>query len=218
MLRLARTNTVHLPVELRIPTDQPNVFATGSIQCQVKILAREEVKALQDGPIEDEEYLRKILVSVTGLGDSDGKAIEGDAALEEVFNGAFFAFLQPAIIGAYFDQFGRAHVKTQAVARALIGKGPRSDGADRNHEPAGAVSAADFLRDGAAARSCPASSPSWRRTGQSSSSLRAASLVGSRECTHRSTTALRRARSKLLPASWESTSASCLTSCHRWTC
>lgn len=117
MLRLARTNTVHLPVELRIPTDQPNVFATGTIQCQVKILAREEIKAIQDNPVEDEEYLRKILVSVAGLGDADGKAIEGDAALEEVFNGSFFAFLQPAIIGAYFDQFGRAHVKNSKPSR-----------------------------------------------------------------------------------------------------
>ncbi|MBA0448670.1 hypothetical protein D7Y61_15260 [Stenotrophomonas maltophilia] len=38
--------------------------------------------------------------------------------------------------------------KLQAVARALVGKGPRTGGSDRDHEPDSAVSATDFLRDG----------------------------------------------------------------------
>ncbi|MBA2128457.1 hypothetical protein EF148_03225 [Stenotrophomonas maltophilia] len=41
----------------------------------------------------------------------------------------------------------------------MIGKGPRSDGADRNHEPAGAVSAADFLRDGGGGEELPSLIP-----------------------------------------------------------
>ncbi|RXK69808.1 hypothetical protein ERT44_02650 [Stenotrophomonas sp. MA5] len=41
----------------------------------------------------------------------------------------------------------------------MIGRGPRTDGADRNHEPDGVVSAADFLRDGGGGEEPPSVIP-----------------------------------------------------------
>ncbi|KHS06603.1 hypothetical protein GGR74_002429 [Xanthomonas arboricola] len=117
MLRLTKSETVAMPVKLRLPTDNPNSFNEGTITCKVKVLPKDRVRELSDKETTDAEYLDLVLVDVDGLGDENGNAIKGDAALNEVRTGGWSTFLQNAIIQAYFEQYGDARVKNSKPSR-----------------------------------------------------------------------------------------------------
>lgn len=117
MLRLTKTETVALPVKLRLPTDNPNAFNEGTITCKVKILSKDRMRELSEKETTDAEYLDLVLVDVEGLGDEDGKAINGEAALREVRDGDWSTFLQAGILQAYFEQYGDARVKNSKTSR-----------------------------------------------------------------------------------------------------
>lgn len=117
MLRLSKTDSVHMPVTLRIPTDKAGVFSEGTIDCHVKILPKERLKELQAEDTADLEYIKEILRSVSGLGDAEGNAITGEDALAQVYQGTWSTFLQPAIVQAYFAQFVEARVKNSKPSR-----------------------------------------------------------------------------------------------------
>lgn len=117
MLRLIKSNTVSMPCKLRLPTENPAVFNEGSINCKVKILSKDEIRALGEAEPTDAEYIERLLVSVEGLGDEDGNPISGEAALAEVRTGQWSTFLQSAIIQAYFEQYGDARVKNSKPSR-----------------------------------------------------------------------------------------------------
>lgn len=117
MLRLSKTNTVSLPCKLRLPTDNPLKFNEGTITSTVKILPKDRMRELAEAETTDAEYLELLLVSVDGLGDDEGNAIAGDAALDEVRKGQWSTFLQAAILQAYFEQYGDARVKNSKTSR-----------------------------------------------------------------------------------------------------
>jgi len=117
MLKLQKVSSVAMSVKLRLPTDNPNSFNEGTIACKVKILSKETLADLGDKGLTDAEYIDTLLLSVEGLGDEDGGAITGDAALAEVKTGAWSTFLQAAILAAYFEQFGDARVKNSKTSR-----------------------------------------------------------------------------------------------------
>ncbi len=117
MLRLSKTNTVSMPCKLRLPTDNPLKFNEGTITCQVKVLPKDRMRELAEAETTDVEYLDLLLVSVDGLGDDEGNAITGDAALEEVRKGQWSTFLQAGILQAYFEQYGDARVKNSKTSR-----------------------------------------------------------------------------------------------------
>lgn len=117
MLKLTRTNVVALPVKLRLPTETAGKFLEGSITVRVKVLTKEEIAALSEKGTTDAEYIDQLVTSVEGLGDAEDNPLTGDAALAEVKSGLWSAFLQSAIIQAYFDQFGEARVKNSKPSR-----------------------------------------------------------------------------------------------------
>ncbi|CEM56775.1 hypothetical protein ABFU56_02920 [Xanthomonas campestris pv. campestris] len=117
MLRLTKSETVAMPVKLRLPTDNPNSFNEGTITCKVKIISKDRMRELSEKDTTDAEYLDLFLVDVDGLGDEDAKAINGDAALTEVRTGQWSTFLQAAILQAYFEQYGDARVKNSKPSR-----------------------------------------------------------------------------------------------------
>lgn len=117
MLRLTKTETVAMPVKLRLPTDNPNSFNEGTINCKVKILTKDRMRDLTENGTNDAEYLDLVLVDVEGLGDENGTAIKGDAALAEVRAGSWSTFLQSAILQTYFEQYGDARVKNSKPSR-----------------------------------------------------------------------------------------------------
>lgn len=117
MLKLTKTATVARPVKLRLPTDNPATFNEGTITVGVKILTKEQLKDLADAELHDTEYLRQILVSVSGLGDEDGHPIEGEAALAQVYTGPWSTYLQNAILQDYWEQYGEVRVKNSKPSR-----------------------------------------------------------------------------------------------------
>ncbi|ENE1253401.1 hypothetical protein ABM187_003624 [Stenotrophomonas maltophilia] len=117
MLKLKKVAIVCRQVKLRLPTDTPDAFNEGTITVGVKILTKEKLKDLADADLHDTEYLRQILVSVSGLGDEDGNPVEGDAALAEVYNGPWSTYLQNAILQDYWEQYGEVRVKNSKPSR-----------------------------------------------------------------------------------------------------
>jgi len=117
MLKLTKTATVARPVKLRLPTDNPATFNEGTIPVGVKLLTKEQLKDLADAELHDTEYLRQILVSVSGLGDEDGHPIEGEAALAQVNTGPWSTYLQNAILQDYWEQYGEVRVKNSKPSR-----------------------------------------------------------------------------------------------------
>lgn len=117
MLRLAKTDSVLLPVTLRLPTDKVDIFNEGTIHVQVKVLSKDRLKAMSDDDTQDAEYIREIVLDVQGLGDDAGTAITGPAAVDQVLTGTWSNFLQAAILQAYFAQFGEARVKNSKTSR-----------------------------------------------------------------------------------------------------
>ncbi|MGH8039287.1 MAG: hypothetical protein ACREPD_16230 [Stenotrophomonas sp.] len=117
MLRLSKTDSVLLPVTLRIPTDKPGAFNEGSIDVLVKVLSKERLKEMSEQEVSDADHIKEFVKSVTGLGDADGNPITGEEALNEVLNGTWSNFLQTAILQAYFGQFGEARVKNSKTSR-----------------------------------------------------------------------------------------------------
>lgn len=117
MLKLRKTNTVTLPVKVRIPTDNPNTFNEGSFTVQMKVKSKEELADYSDRGLLDAEYIDELLVQVDGLGDEDGNAITGDAALFEVKKGLWSGYLQTAILQTYFEQMGESRVKNSRPSR-----------------------------------------------------------------------------------------------------
>ncbi|WP_313036460.1 hypothetical protein [Stenotrophomonas acidaminiphila] len=117
MLLLTKTNVVSRAIKLRLPTERPNVFNEGDITVKVTLLPKDELRALLDADQGDAEFLRRILVSLDGLGDEAGTPISGDAALAEVYSGQWSAYLQNAIIQDYLEQYGDARAKNSKTSR-----------------------------------------------------------------------------------------------------
>lgn len=114
--KLKMIETFPLEIELSIPPENP--VMRGKIVCDAIIQTKEQVKALGERELEDTEYFDNIIKAVHGLGayDSD-EPLEGQAALDEVRNGRFSMYFLPAIIQAYFEQYGEARRKNSKSLR-----------------------------------------------------------------------------------------------------
>lgn len=117
MLKLTRTNTIAMPVRIRLPTDKPNVFNEGTITCQVKIKSKDEIRQIVEAEISDADLVRELVQDVSGLGDADGNPLQGDAAIEEIISGPWSSYLTVGIIQTYFEQYGEARVKNSRPSR-----------------------------------------------------------------------------------------------------
>jgi len=111
MLKLSKTNTVTRAVTVRIGTDDPKVFNEGTIQVRFNVLSKNEIVELAERGTADHDYARRVVADVSGLGDEQGQPISGEAALSEVLDGRWSAYLQRAILDDFFDHFGDARVK-----------------------------------------------------------------------------------------------------------
>ncbi len=117
MLRLTKTTTVARSIKLRLPTENPNTFNEGTITAHVKVLTKDELRVQADTDQSDAEFLRRILVSVEGLGDENGEPLKGDAALAEVYSGAWCSYLQNGIVQDYWEHYGDARAKNSRASR-----------------------------------------------------------------------------------------------------
>lgn len=101
--------TFELKIELAIPPEKPQM--RGYITVDAIPRTKEEVRALSKEDLSDEDYLRRIAVNIRGLEQT------GDAAFVEVTTGKLSMWILPAIITAFFEQFGEARRKNALPQR-----------------------------------------------------------------------------------------------------
>ncbi|MEF2154650.1 phage tail assembly chaperone [Luteimonas sp. FXH3W] len=113
MLKLKKTETFKMPVEIQLPDG-----ARGTLTFNVKYKSKADLKRMGDEEFTDEQYIAEILVGAPeGLGDENGNAITGDEALREFNDGVYSAFLQNAFLQEFFARFGEARVKNSKSSR-----------------------------------------------------------------------------------------------------
>lgn len=102
-----KVETFSRKIDIAIPPENPMI--RGHIDVDYFIRSKPEVKELSELGLSDEEYLPRIAKDIRGLGgDKPEDALAGEAAFTEVLAGPYSMYLVPAIVGAYFDQYGEA--------------------------------------------------------------------------------------------------------------
>ena len=112
-LAVKAIQTAPLKITVAIPPENPQI--KGYFTGHAIIRSKAENKELLDKFVDydgtgdaDEELLRAVYDKFTGLGNEAGEPLEGDAAWEAVINGPLSAYLMPAAIQAYYEQYGEA--------------------------------------------------------------------------------------------------------------
>lgn len=113
-LSLKKITTFPLKIDLVIPPQNPTIKGYITVDCKAR--SRDENRELLDQGLDDAAFLREIAVNIRGLGNEDG-AIEGDDAFKEVTEGQLSMYLLPAIVGAYYEQFGEVRRKNSGPSR-----------------------------------------------------------------------------------------------------
>jgi len=111
-LNLKPVTTAPLKIDIAIPGGARGHFI-GHARVRSKADNKALVERYRDFQVEgdpDEGFVRELYDSFTGLGDADGNDLTGDAAFEAVLKGPFSAFLTPAVVQAYFAQYGEARL------------------------------------------------------------------------------------------------------------
>ncbi|GMU44168.1 MAG: hypothetical protein IT479_06995 [Xanthomonadales bacterium] len=118
-----KVHTAPIKISIAIPPENPQV--KGSFIAHAKVRSKAENKAMLekysnwegegDG---DEAMVRELFDRFEGLGNEEGP-LEGDAAFAEVLTGSLSAYLVPAVIQAYYEQYGEAR---QGNSRRLRGR------------------------------------------------------------------------------------------------
>lgn len=120
MLKLIKTDTFAARVDVSLPTDQPGKNIEGDFVARFRYVAYEEYMDLVDGLqaavspedgaptirgilAEKRAVLDKVLVSVEGIGDSEGNAHPADAQRKLVLDNF-------TMINATFDAFNKHYV------------------------------------------------------------------------------------------------------------
>lgn len=117
MLKLSKVSEVVLQVTMRLPTDNPNKFIEGTVNCRVKVLGRDQLNDLLQRELPDEEFAGELLVGVEGLGNEEGVAYTGTEALQEFLRGPWSTYLVAGFMRAFFEQFGDVRVKNSKASR-----------------------------------------------------------------------------------------------------
>lgn len=109
-LTTKKIDTAPLKIAVAIPPENPQV--KGYFVGQAKIRTKAENKALferiEAGELSDDEALvRELYASFDGLGNDKGECV-GEAAFTELLTGSLSAYLVPAVIQAYYEQYGEA--------------------------------------------------------------------------------------------------------------
>lgn len=110
-----------LKIGIAIPPENPQI--KGAFTAYAKVRSKAENKAMLerfsnyegegDG---DEALVRELFDRFEGLGNENGP-LEGDAAFAEVLSGSLSAYLVPAVIQAYYEQYGEARVGNSKRSR-----------------------------------------------------------------------------------------------------
>jgi hypothetical protein len=102
--------TVPLKISIAIPPEKPTI--QGTFIAHALVRTKEENKLLFErvelGELtEDADMIRELFTGFDGIGNENGYC-EGEAAFAEILTGANSAYLMPACIQAYYEQYGEA--------------------------------------------------------------------------------------------------------------
>lgn len=115
--------TAPIKITIAIPPENPSM--RGHFIGNAKLRSKVENKALlekyqdYDGEGDaDEAMVRELYDGFTGLGDAEGNALDGEAAFDAVLRGPLSAYLTPAVVQAYYEQYGEARQGNSAKRRS----------------------------------------------------------------------------------------------------
>lgn len=104
--------TTPIKISVAIPPENPQI--KGSFIGHARVRTKGENKALLQrfDPYEgegdaDEVLIRELYERFEGIANEDGE-LTGDAAFKELLTGPLSAYLVPAVIQAYYEQYGEA--------------------------------------------------------------------------------------------------------------
>lgn len=111
-LKIALAKTAPIRISIAIPPENPTVKGhfIGHAKLRSKVENKELLERFQDFDGEgdaDTELVRELYERFEGLGDETGELI-GEAAFDAVLKGPLSAYLTPAVVQAYFEQYGEA--------------------------------------------------------------------------------------------------------------
>jgi hypothetical protein len=107
-----KIDTAPLKITIAIPPENPKIkgYFTGHAILRSKVENKELFDRIDAGEVEDEQLVRECYESFDGLGNAAGYC-EGEAAFVEILTGPNSAYLTPAVIQAYYEQYGEARQK-----------------------------------------------------------------------------------------------------------
>ncbi len=105
--------TAPLKITIAIPPENPQIkgYFTGHAKVRSKVENKALLDKYQDWQGEgdsDESLVRELYEGFDGLGDDKGNEITGEAAFDAVLKGPLSAYLTPAVVQAYYEQYGEA--------------------------------------------------------------------------------------------------------------
>ena len=119
-LRIKKIPTGEIKISVAIPPDDPQV--RGTFIGNAKIRNKAELKALQERiereQMDDEAIVRELYADFDKLEDEEGRVLTGEASIQEVVKGELSAFLVPAVVQAYYAQYGEARAGNSRPLRA----------------------------------------------------------------------------------------------------
>lgn len=119
-LSLKPVTTAPLMIEIAIPGG-----VRGHFIGHARVRSKADNKALlerysdfQGEGDPDEGFVRDLYDSFIGLGDENGQELTGEAAFDAVLKGPLSAYLTPAVVQAYFEQYGEARTGNSGKRRS----------------------------------------------------------------------------------------------------
>jgi hypothetical protein len=102
--------TFPMKIQLALPPDKPEL--EGFIMCDAVVRTKPEIKQLSEEGLTDEEYLRRVVKGIHGLGHPETDApLVGEDAFKEALEGRYSMWILGAIVDGYFAQYGEARRK-----------------------------------------------------------------------------------------------------------
>ncbi len=111
-LKLAIVATAPIRIGISIPPENPTIKGhfIGHAKLRSKVENKELLEKFGDWEGEgdaDAALVRELYEGFEGLGDDTGE-LKGEAAFTAVLTGPLSSYLTPAVVQAYFEQYGEA--------------------------------------------------------------------------------------------------------------
>ena len=108
--------TFPVRIDLALPPEKPEL--KGHIMVDAFARSKPEIKALSEEGLTDEEYLRRLVGGIHGLGHPETDApLIGEAAFTEALEGRYSQWITAAIVDGVFAQYGAARTKNSKTRR-----------------------------------------------------------------------------------------------------